>query len=106
MALVQAVILGSKTIFSYNPSDNEMRTYIALKEGKKANFYAKLELSAEQKQEAGGALIKSEREDPISEWKTFGDASESGLIKFCNPISNIDETRNTYPTFTYENGGS
>jgi sodium/potassium-transporting ATPase subunit alpha len=42
---------------------------------------------------------------PIQLRNTAGDASESGLIKFAHSINNIDETREKYPTFTFEQEG-
>ena len=43
--LVQAIALGTKATFSYNPSDDEMRTYHALKQGKKADALKNIELT-------------------------------------------------------------
>ena len=45
--LVQAIALGSKATFSYNPTDDEMRTYHALKQGKKADALKNVELTDE-----------------------------------------------------------
>src|SRR6185369_7102242 len=38
---------------------------------------------------------------PIGERRCDGDASETGLIKFCEPLMSLEETRKQYPTFEY-----
>jgi len=97
--LIQAIALGSKATFSYNPTMDEMKAYIAKQEGKKASSIG--ELSESQKQMATEALIRAENNLPIKFRKTAGDASESGLIKFCNPILDITQARTQFPTFSY-----
>jgi hypothetical protein len=39
------------------------------------------------------ALTRAENNKPIKFRKTAGDASESGLIKFCHPILDINQAR-------------
>jgi len=89
--MIQAIALGSKATFSYNPTMDEMKAYIAKQEGKKAASIG--ELSESQKQLATEALIRAETNQPIKFRKTAGDASESGLIKFTHPILDINQAR-------------
>jgi sodium/potassium-transporting ATPase subunit alpha len=56
--LIQAIALGSKATFSYNPTMDEMKAYIAKQEGKKATSIG--ELTESQKQMANEALIRAE----------------------------------------------
>ena len=56
--LVEAVALGSKATFSYTPSMDEMKVYIAKQEGKKASSIG--ELTESQKQMANEALLRAE----------------------------------------------
>jgi len=70
-----------------------MKEYIAKKHGKQAKDYANVELSEEEKDEANEALMRTEAEMPISDRKTAGDASESGLVKFVHTIMDINEAR-------------
>jgi sodium/potassium-transporting ATPase subunit alpha len=42
----------------------------------------------------------------IQERRTQGDASETGLIKFCHTILDIDATRAEYPVATFEVEGT
>jgi len=104
-AVIQAIALGSKATFSYQPTLDEMKAYIALQQGKKITNYDTMTITEAQKEEATEALLRAERESPIAERATVGDASESGLIKFCNPIWDIEEARANYPTFAYEQEG-
>jgi hypothetical protein len=41
---------------------------------------------------------------PIQSRMTVGDPSEEGLIKFVEPILEIEKYRNKYPTFCYRSG--
>ena len=82
-----------------------MKEYIAKKNGKTYKDYATVELTEEERAEAHSALMRQEAEMDVAERKTAGDASESGLIKFCHTIMDIDETRRQYPTFSYESEG-
>lgn len=50
-------------------------------------------------------MIAAEVSLPIEHRQTVGDASESGLIKFCQPIVDLDTYRKKYPTFTFEQEG-
>jgi sodium/potassium-transporting ATPase subunit alpha len=97
--LIQAIALGSKATFSYTPSPDELKMYIAKQEGRKAASQS--ELTEAQKQMATEALVRAEQSQPIKFRKTAGDASESGLIKFCHPILDINQARQQHPTFSY-----
>jgi len=99
--LINSIALGTKATFSYNPTLEEMRTYLEKKDGKKTSAYADLVLTDQQKREASEALIRAETNKPVLFRKTAGDASESGLIKFCHPILDINEARAQHPVFSY-----
>lgn len=38
---------------------------------------------------------------PLSDKKVVGDASETGLVKFCESILSIEEARAKWPVFSY-----
>ncbi len=46
-------------------------------------------------------LIEEERKLPMQEKHVQGDASETGVIKFVQPIMDLEATRSEYPVFTY-----
>jgi hypothetical protein len=50
-------------------------------------------------------LVEAEKEQALTNRKTAGDASESGLIKFVQAIHDITDYRKKYPTFSYEYEG-
>lgn len=50
-------------------------------------------------------MIAAELALPIEHRKTIGDASESGLIKFCHTIMDLNETRKRFPVFNFEQEG-
>ena len=54
---LQSIALGTKAAFSYTPSLVEMRSYLAVKQGKKATEFSDKILTEEEKQEASQALI-------------------------------------------------
>ncbi len=83
---MQALCLGTKASFSYEPTVDEMRKHLALRDGHKANHYKDKHLTAEEKDEAYRALVQAEENESISNRKTAGDASESGLVKFYESI--------------------
>lgn len=82
-----------------------MRKYLAIRDGKSANAYKDRHLTAEEKEVATKALVEAENEQPLSNRRTAGDASESGLIKFIQPINDLTSYRKQYPTFSFESEG-
>lgn len=63
------------------------------------------QIPEDEKKHAIEALIAAEKLLPIQSRKTEGDASESGLVKFVEPIVGLEKTRHQYPTFSYESQG-
>ena len=47
-------------------------------------------------------LKDEEQQKPFQVRKTEGDASESGLIKFIQPIKDLTDIRNLYPIHSYK----
>ena len=97
--LMQCVCLGSKAFFSYNPTDTEIINYIAKKQNRKAEGMEISDCSTQDVEDARAALLEAEAQQPMQEKRANGDASEIGLIKFCQPILPLSETRGQYPTF-------
>lgn len=102
---MQAVALGTKATFNYQPTVDEMKKYLAVKNGKSVSFYKDHVLTEEEKKMATEALIEAELDQPLANRKTAGDASESGLIKFVQPLIDLEPYRKQYPTFSYEQDG-
>ena len=59
-ALMQAVALGTKATFSYQPTDEEMKKYLAAVTKRKFRYYKDKHLTDEEKREATEALVQAE----------------------------------------------
>ncbi len=80
----------------------DQKRYLAIKRGKKPTALKDHILTEEEKKEAITELVEAEKKLPIQKRNTAGDASESGLVKFVEPILGLDEYRKDYPTYTFE----
>jgi sodium/potassium-transporting ATPase subunit alpha len=58
-------------------------------------------LTAAEEKEGNDGLLEEEAALPISDKKCVGDASETGLIKFCDTLMPLEATRTQFPTFSY-----
>jgi len=104
-SLVQAITLGTKASFGFQPSKDDILKFLAKQKGVSAGSLVYDHIAESEKRQAIDALIASEKLLPIQSRKTEGDASESGLIKFVEPIVGLEKTRSQYPTYAYEVGG-
>ena len=91
--LVQAVALGSKAVFRYTPSKDEIIKYYAKKHEKSEKSVHFENIPDEEIAEANQALQAAEELQPLQNRKTEGDASEAGLIKFVEPIVGLERER-------------
>lgn len=62
---MQSVALGTKASFSYMPTSDEMKKYLAVKNGKKVDSYKNHNLTEQEKAEATEALLAAEEEQTI-----------------------------------------
>lgn len=62
---MQCVALGTKATFSYMPTTEEMKKYIAIKNGKKVESLKNHVLTEDEKKEATEALLAAEEEQTI-----------------------------------------
>jgi hypothetical protein len=88
--LMQCLALGTKSQFSYKPTLDEIRTYLAKKDKKLPKDYANLVVPEEKHKEIEKILLDIEKKLPMNERNTTGDASEKGLVKFYNSIQDLD----------------
>src|SRR5690606_9871912 len=91
-ALVQSITLGSKATFGYQPAKEEILKYVAKKNKVRIGSLVYERISEEDIKHATEALIAAEKLLPIQSRKTEGDASESGLIKFVEPLVGLEKT--------------
>ena len=85
-ALIQTLALGTTAQFSYKPEMTDLKNYLAKKRGVKATSLEHTKLSDAETNEATSELIAIQNNLPLSERACVGDASETGLIKFCESL--------------------
>eukprot|EP00344_Euplotes_crassus_P005805 CAMPEP_0196998080 /NCGR_PEP_ID=MMETSP1380-20130617/3549_1 /TAXON_ID=5936 /ORGANISM="Euplotes crassus, Strain CT5" /LENGTH=1183 /DNA_ID=CAMNT_0042414523 /DNA_START=32 /DNA_END=3583 /DNA_ORIENTATION=- len=99
--LIRTVILGTKAFFEYTPTEETIKRKIGKKLGKNPKKLSNDEYE-ENKDEAERDLKQEELEKPFQVRQTEGDASESGLIKFVQPIKDIENYRHEFPVHSYK----
>lgn len=101
LSLVQAIVLGTYTIFNYDPSIDECKTlYARIKRQPVANF-ENYTLNSSEEKEMKARLIAAEKNMPYIARHCKGDASETGLVQFAQAVMDLDETRGNLPTHEY-----
>jgi sodium/potassium-transporting ATPase subunit alpha len=101
-ALVQAIVLGTYTIFQYDPSDEECKQlYARQKKVAVASLEGK-ELDVAEKKECRARLKAAEERMLYIHRHCKGDASETGLVQFAQSVMDLNETRGSFPTHKYQ----
>ena len=95
--LMENVVLGTKASFTYNPTEDDIKRYIARSILKKKVKKVKDREVRQYRDRARNELISQEDGKMWKDRKTTGDASESGLIKFVEPVMSLDATRKKAP---------
>ena len=106
LSLVQAIVLGTYTIFNYDPSEDEAKQlYARIKGIPVANLEGK-SLSDKDLKEMKARLKAAEENMLYTARHCKGDASETGLVHFAQAIMDLNKTRAQFPThvITAENG--
>jgi len=100
-ALVQAVVLGTYTIFDYNPSNDEAKQlYGRLRKVAVASLEGK-DLDEADAREMKQRLKCAEEKLLYIHRHCKGDASETGLVQFSQAIQDLQATRGKFPTHVY-----
>jgi sodium/potassium-transporting ATPase subunit alpha len=97
--LMQAIALGTYTYFDYQPKDEEVKRLYALKNDIPTKSLG--ELSRNVLDEYAKNLVAAEKKMLYLNRNTKGDASETGLVKFVQPVLDLESTRKAHPTFSY-----
>jgi sodium/potassium-transporting ATPase subunit alpha len=104
-SLVEAVVLGTYTIFNYDPTDDEAKQLFARMRKISTASLEGVDLAPNDMKEMKARLIAAEKEMPYIHRHCKGDASETGLVQFAQGCMDLDSTRAAAPTFVYNNGG-
>jgi sodium/potassium-transporting ATPase subunit alpha len=101
MEFVKMMALGSKANFSFNPTDDEIvHVYTKTNRIHKAEGQSDIDaIPPAKRDEIRKILIQAENSLPIQDKHVQGDASETGVIKFVQPIMDLEEVRAQYPVF-------
>ena len=99
--LIKTVTLGTKAFFEYTPTEEAIKRKIGKILKKNPKRLTKEEFN-ENKLNGEELLREEEKLKPYNLRHTEGDASESGLIKFIQPINDITEIRDKYPIHSYK----
>ena len=103
LALVQAVVLGTYTIFNYDPSDDECKQLYARMKKVTVASLEEYELTPSEKQEMKARLKLADQGLLYTHRHCKGDASETGLVQFAQAIMDLDKTRAEHPTHVFLN---
>jgi len=97
-SLVQAIVLGTYTIFQYDPTDEECKQlYARQKKVAVASLEGKT-LDVAEKRECRARLKTAEERMLYIHRHCKGDASETGLVQFAQGVMDLNETRGKFPT--------
>ena len=99
--MVRAIVLGTYTIFNYDPSDDAAKQlYARMKKVAVASLEG-VELSVADSKEMKARLRCAETKLLNIHRHCKGDASETGLVQFAESVMSLDATRKKYPTYSY-----
>lgn len=99
-ALVQAIVLGTYTVFQYDPTDDECKQlYARQKKVAVASLEGKT-LGVAEKRECRARLKAAEERMLYIHRHCKGDASETGLVQFAQSVMDLNDTRAALHTHT------
>jgi sodium/potassium-transporting ATPase subunit alpha len=102
-ALVQAIVLGTYTVFNYDPSIDEAKQLYARIKKKAVASLEHIDLPEEDMKEMKARLKCAEEKMLYTHRHCKGDASETGLVQFAQAIFDLDDTRSKYKTHSFVN---
>ena len=102
LALVQAVVLGTYTIFNYDPTDDEAKMLYARMKKVPVASLEEYDLTSAESKEMKARLKTAEIDMLYTARHCKGDASETGLVQFAQGVMDLDKTRASFPTHMYK----
>lgn len=101
LALCEAVVLGTYTVFNYDPTNDEAKQLYARIKKKAVASLEDYTLTKDEQSEMVARLKAAEKEMLYIHRHCKGDASETGLVQFVQAIYDLDDHRKKHPTHTY-----
>jgi sodium/potassium-transporting ATPase subunit alpha len=105
MELTKAMVLSSSTFFTFDPTDDDCKKLLARVRSLPVSDIEDKDLTPEVKKEMRARLIVAEKRLLYINRFCKGDASETGLVQFAQPILDLEETRSKYPVHKFMDGG-
>jgi sodium/potassium-transporting ATPase subunit alpha len=102
-ALVQAIVLGTYTVFNYDPSVDEAKQLYARIKKKAVASLEHVDLPEDDLIEMKARLKCAEEKLLYTHRHCKGDASETGLVQFAQAIHDLNDTRDKYKTHSFVN---
>jgi sodium/potassium-transporting ATPase subunit alpha len=102
-ALIEAVVLGTYTYFDYSPNENECKILYARMKKVSVSSLDNYTLTEEEFKDMKKRLICAESKLLYTQRQCRGDASETGLCQFVQPIMDLNSTRDKYPVHVFTN---
>jgi len=103
--MVRALILGTYTIFMYDPTDDEAKQLYARVRKVAVKSLEGKDLPVQDMKEMKARLQCAENKLLNIFRHCKGDASETGLVQFCESVMSLNETRAKYPTHKFTVNG-
>ena len=100
--LIQAIILGTYTVFNYNPTEDEVKQLYARMRKQAAASLEGVTLPDHETKEMSARLKVAEKRMLYVNRHCKGDASETGLVQFAQSIRDLDATRSQFPTHKFK----
>jgi len=101
--LVRSVVLGTYTIFNYEPNEDEMKQLHARMTKVSVASLEHKKLDEKTTKDLRARLIAAEKGLLYTHRQCKGDASETGLVQFGQAIMDLNDTRAQFPTHTFKN---
>jgi sodium/potassium-transporting ATPase subunit alpha len=106
MELAKAMVLSSSAFFTYDPQEDDIKKiYARCNEIPVSAVEDNDPLYTAARKEMRSRLIVAEKRLLYINRFCKGDASETGLVQFVQPILDLTETRNKYPVHSYNDNG-
>lgn len=99
--MVKSLVLGTYTTFMYDPTDDEAKQLYARVRKVAVKSLDGKDLSVKDNKEMKARLRCAEEKLLNIFRHCKGDASETGLVQFCESVMSLDKTRSSYPTHTF-----
>jgi len=104
-SLIKSIVLGTYTVFSYSPTEDECKRLHARMKGIPVSKLEGVTIPESVLKDCEARLIEAEKQMLYIHKHCQGDASETGLVQFAQAMYDLDETRGANPVHTYQKGG-